>query len=63
MFELIFVDRETGRVNYAITAVTRLNFIIDDEVGFERETSMFPYYRRDRVPFAQTEDLHVERIF
>jgi hypothetical protein len=56
MFELIFVDRETGRVNYAIDRVSRVRYITPSEVGFDKEG------RPGSASFTRTEKLEVERM-
>lgn len=56
MFELIFIDRETGRVNYAITGVMRVRYITPSEVGFDKDG------RSGSASFAYTEKLEVERV-
>lgn len=57
MFELIFVDRETGKVKYAVTEVTRIRHITSSEVGFTYKTG-----REASCSFPQTEKLEVNRI-
>lgn len=56
MFELIFMDRKTDHVNYAITDVARVRYITASEVGFDKDG------RSGSVSFPQTEKLVVERI-
>lgn len=56
MFELIFIDRETSRVNYAITGVTRVRYITPTEVGFDKDG------RSGSASFPHTEKLEVDRI-
>jgi len=62
MFELIFIDQETGRVNYAITGVTRVRYITASEVGFDKKSDTFPYIRSGSASFTHTEKLEIERI-
>ncbi len=56
LFELIFVDRETGEVKYAITNVTRVHYITPSEVGFEADG-----WQRS-TSFSRSEKLQVDRI-
>lgn len=56
MFELIFIDRETERVNYAITSVTRIRYITSSEVGFDSNG------RPGTASFPQAEKLVIERV-
>jgi hypothetical protein len=56
LFELIFIDRETGRVNYAITDVSRIRYITPSEVGFDKDG------RSGSSSFPHTEKLEVDRI-
>lgn len=56
MFELIFIDRTTEHVNYAITNITRIRYITSSEVGFDKEG------RSGSASFPQSEKLVVERI-
>jgi hypothetical protein len=36
MLDLLFIDIETGKVNYAITDVTRVRYITPSEIGFDK---------------------------
>lgn len=36
MLEIVFIDVDTGRVNYAITDVTRVRYITPSEIGFDK---------------------------
>jgi hypothetical protein len=56
MFELIFIDRKTGQVNYAIADVAYVRYITPSEVGFDKED------RSGSASFPQTEKLEVERV-
>lgn len=55
-FELIFIDRETGKVNYAITGVSRVRYVTPSEVGFDKDG------RSGSASFTHTEKLEVDRI-
>lgn len=57
MFELIFINRETGKVTYAITSVACVRYITASEVGF-----IYKNGRKGSCSFPQTEKLEVERI-
>lgn len=57
MFELIFIDRETGRVNYAVTDVSVIRHITPSEVGF---TEKGGHIRS--CSFPHSEKLEVNRI-
>lgn len=57
MFELIFRDRDTGHVNYAVTEVTLIRHITPSEVGF---TDKEGHIRSSS--FIQTENLEIVRI-
>jgi hypothetical protein len=57
MFELIFIERETEKVVYAITDVRLVRYITGSEVGFVDSTG---HIRASSFP--QNEDLRVERI-
>lgn len=56
MFELIFINRETGEVNYAINDVTLVRYITPSEVGFVDTAG----HIRSAI-FLQTEKLEIER--
>lgn len=36
MLEILFIDIQTGRVNYAVTDVTRVRYITPSEIGFDK---------------------------
>lgn len=57
MFEIIFIDRETGQVRHAITDVTLIRHITPSEVGF---TDKEGHIRSSS--FTQNEYLTVERV-
>lgn len=57
MFELIFMDRATDHVNYALTDISLIRYITSSEVGFR-----FKDGRPGSASFPQTEKLVVERI-
>lgn len=57
MFNLLFLDRETGRVTHEITEVRLVRYITPSEVGFVDKAG---HIRASS--FTQTEDLKVERI-
>lgn len=57
MFEIIFKNRKTGEVTYAVTEVTLIRHITPSEVGFT--------YRGGRISscsFPHTEELEIKRI-
>jgi len=57
MFEIIFKDRETSKVLYAVTDVVTIRHITASEVGFT--------YRGGRISscsFPRTEELEIRRI-
>lgn len=56
MLELIFVNKETGQVNYAITGVSFVRYITPSEVGFDKEG------RSGSCSFLHTETLEVQHI-
>lgn len=56
MFELVFVNRRTGKVVYAVTEVTRVRYITSSEVGYDTN------YRSGSVSFPRGEKLEVNRI-
>lgn len=56
MFEIVFVDSDTGVVNYAITNVSRVRYITSSEVGFDADG------RSRSSSFRQTENIEVRRI-
>lgn len=56
MFEIRFVDRKTGRVNYAVTGVTMIRHITASEVGYTYKEG-----RNSSSSFPHTEDLEIER--
>lgn len=57
MFELIFINRKTGLVNYAVTDVTMVRHITPSEVSFTERGG-----RIRSCSFPRTEKLEVERI-
>jgi hypothetical protein len=57
MFELIFRDRETGYVNYAVTGITLIRHVTPSEVGF---TDKDGHIRSSS--FTQTENLEIVRL-
>lgn len=56
MLELIFVDKATGQVNYAITDVSFVRYITASEVGFDQSG------RSGSSSFLRTETLEVQHI-
>jgi len=36
MLEILFIDIRTGKINYAITDVTRVRYITLSEIGFDK---------------------------
>lgn len=56
MFTLIFLDRKTDRVTYAIPEVRIVRYITPSEIGFVDKIS-----RIRLVSFMPTEDLKIER--
>jgi hypothetical protein len=55
-FEIVFIDRETGKVTFAITNVTRIRYITPIGVGYDAHGES-----HDAV-FHYTEKLEVERL-
>lgn len=56
MLELIFVDRKTGEVKYAVNNVTLVTYITPSEVGYSSKG------RTSSISFPLTEKLEVERM-
>jgi hypothetical protein len=57
MFEIVFIDVDTGVVNWAVTNVFRIFYISTDEVCYYTNE-----YERRVVPFKRTERVEVHRI-
>lgn len=57
MFELIFRDRATGHVNYAVTDVAVIRHITPSEVGFTEKGG-----RIRSCSFPHSEKLEIDRI-
>ena len=53
MMEILFVDVDTGKVNYAITDVSRVRYITPSEIGFDANG------RSSSCAFPHTEKLEV----
>lgn len=53
MLEILFIDVDTGRVNYAITDVTVIRYITPSEIGFTTQT------RRSSCAFTHKERLEI----
>lgn len=56
MFEIVFVDRETDRVNYAITGITLIRHITPTEVSYVTNVASTV------ISFPETEKLEVNRV-
>lgn len=54
-FEIRFVDRKSGEVNYAIHNVRRVTYITPSEVGFEKDG------HKGGCPFPRSEKLEIDR--
>lgn len=57
MFEIVFVDADTGVVNWAVTNVFRLFYVTTHEVCYYTNQ-----YERCVVSFKRTERLEIHRI-
>lgn len=57
MFELIFENRDTGQVTYAITNVTLIRYVTGSEVGFTDDRGHIR-----AAAFTQVENLKIERV-
>lgn len=53
MMEILFVNVDTGKVNYAITDVSRVRYITPSEIGFDANG------RSGSCAFPHTEKLEV----
>jgi len=56
MLEILFVDKHTGMVNYAISDVSRIRYITPSEVGFDKQG------RSGSTAFLHTESLEIRHI-
>lgn len=56
MFEIVFINRESGRTNYAITDVRVIRYVTPSEVGF---TTINGDLRG--CPFPASEKLEINR--
>jgi hypothetical protein len=56
MFQLVFIDQSTGKVNYTITDVARVRYITPSEVGFDKAG------RSGSSSFLNSEKLEVRHI-
>jgi hypothetical protein len=57
MFELVFVDRKTGLVKYAITDVATIRYVTPSEVGFVAKRGT-----NHSCPFPYSEKLEINRL-
>jgi hypothetical protein len=57
MLELVFAEKETGRVTYAITDVSRVRYVTSSEVGFyvngRARSCSFPHTERLEIHHKQ----------
>lgn len=58
MMEILFIDVETGHVNYAVTDVTRIRYITPSEVGFDKGFN--ENARTSSCSFLHTEKLEIQ---
>lgn len=54
MLEILFLNRETGMVNYAVTGITLVRYITPSEIGFTYEGG-----RESSCAFPHTERIEV----
>lgn len=57
MFEIVFVDRQTGKVKYAVTDVSVIRYVTPSEVGFVVKSGAI-----HGCPFPYSEKLEINRI-
>lgn len=57
MFEIVFRDRKTGKVNYAVTGIKVIRHVTSSEIGF---TDKDGHIRSSS--FIHTENLEIVRI-
>jgi len=60
MLEILFIDKKTGRVNYAVTGVSRIRYITPSEIGFDKKNNETTI--SSGCPFPHTERIEIQHM-